>query len=123
MSSTRQETVTLATLDLLQKTTDYLKRLPIVPVTRELIREIDAHLADPRIVAARIEAEQVKLLESKRVSRWLTPGGQVRFDVLVEGAKFTIRVPVLRLAPGKEDTRMAEMGEGLTMLLEPLREA
>ena len=50
MQRAKQETATLETLGLLQRTLVYLKRLSVVPVTRVLIKEIEAHLADPCVL-------------------------------------------------------------------------
>lgn len=115
----KQESVTLETLDLLQRTVDYLKRLPTVPVTRELIRDIDAHLSDPGVAAARREAGEAELLASKRVAQWRTPAGQVRFEAVVEGGKVTIQVPPNFIPPGGVDRRMELLADGVTMDLEP----
>ena len=112
-----QESATLVTLDLLQKTTDYLKRLPVVPATRHLIREIDAHLAEPSVAAARREAEAAELLASKRVAQLFSPTGQVLFSAIVEGGKVTIKVPPIILR-GRQDRRMERLADGITMDLQ-----
>lgn len=115
----KQESVTLETLDLLQKTADYLKRLPVVPVTRELIREIDAHLADPSVASARREAEAADLLASKRVAQSFSPAGQVLFKAVVEDGKVTIQVPPIKFVRGHPDKRMERLADGVTIDLAP----
>lgn len=122
MSQVRQESLTLETLDLLQRTTDYLKRLPVVPVTRELIREIDAHLADPGVAATRREAEAAELLASKRVAQSFSPAGQVLFKALVEDGKVTIQVPPIKILHDFPDRRMERLADGITMRLAPFVE-
>ena len=115
----RQETVTLESLDLLQQTVDYLRRMPVVPVTRDLIRQIDAHLADPGVRAARREAEAADLLASRRTGGMFTPAGQHAYLLVVEGSKATITVPILNLEPDYEAKRMAQLDEGVTIDIFP----
>jgi hypothetical protein len=119
VSTVRQESLTLETLELLQRTTDYLKRLPVVPVTRALIREIDAHLADPKVAAARREAEAAELLSSTRMAQSFDPVGQIAYNVMVVGGKVTLKVPPMKLPPGYKDTRMEQLAVGVTMTLAP----
>ncbi|ABM39700.1 hypothetical protein [Polaromonas naphthalenivorans] len=45
-------------LALLAEVRDYLMRLPAVPITRQLCRKIDAHLADPGIARVKDAAER-----------------------------------------------------------------
>ncbi len=120
-SRVKQETVTLETLSLLTKTVDYLKRLPAVPVTRDLIKEIEHHLADPSVLAARREAEAADLLSSKRVAQSFGASGQLRFEAVVEGSTVTIKVPPNTLPPGQIDRRMEQLADGVAMDLEPPR--
>ena len=121
LTRAKQETVTLETLGLLRKTVDYLKRLPVVPVTRDLIKEIEAHLADPGVAAARREAEAAELLSSTRVARSFSASGQMRFEAVVEGSTVTIKVPPMSLPPGQLDRRMEQLADGVTMDLESPR--
>lgn len=118
MKRAKQESVTLETLGLLQRTVDYLKRLPVVPVTRNLIKEIEAHLADPGVAAARREAEAAELSSSRRFAQSFSPAGQVRFEALVEGSTVTIKVPPMSLLPGRLDRRLEQLTEGVTMELQ-----
>lgn len=121
LSQPRRETVTLETLDLLQKTAAYLKRLPVVPLTQELIRKIDAHLTDPSVAAARREAEAAELLASKRVAQWVSPAGQVLYKAVVEGGQVTFQVPRINILPDYPDRRMERLEEGITMNFESSR--
>ena len=114
----KQETVTLETLGLLKKTLDYLRRLPLAPVTRDLIKEIEAHLADPGVAAARREAESAELLSSTRVAQSFSASGQVRFEAVIDGSTVTIKAPPNTLPPGQLDRRMEQLAEGITMDLE-----
>lgn len=122
MNQVRQESLTLETLDLLQQTTDYLKRLPVVPLTRELIRKIDAHLADPNVAAARREAEAAEILVSKRVGQSFSPVGQVLFKAVVEDGKVTIQVPPITILHDYPDKRMERLTDGVTLALVPFVE-
>ncbi|MES2027396.1 MAG: hypothetical protein V4448_17760 [Pseudomonadota bacterium] len=121
MSQARQESVTIETLDLLQKTVDYLKRLPKVPITHDLIREIDSHLANPGVSAARREAETQELLASMRVAQQFSPAGLVLFEVVVEASQVTVKVPALPsgVVERMGDRRVDRLRDGITMVLKP----
>jgi hypothetical protein len=49
-------------LELLKRTAEYLARLPVVPSTRALLREIQAHLNDPDAAAVEQEAQAARVL-------------------------------------------------------------
>lgn len=49
-------------LQLLQHTRDYLARLPRVPATQEVVRQIDAFLANPQAATARARAQEERAL-------------------------------------------------------------
>lgn len=98
---------------------DYLRRLPVVPVTRELIREIDAHLADPTVAAARREAQAAEILASKRVAQSFSPAGQVLFKAVVADGMVTIQVPRIPILRDYPDKRMERLADGVTMNLTP----
>ena len=118
LSRPKQETVTLVTLNLLQQAVDYLRRLPVVPSTHALIRQIDAHLTDPNVSAARREAEAAELMASRRTGVRLTPAGSPAYEVVVEGAKATITVHKLNVAPGS-DLRIDALANGVTIDIHP----
>lgn len=58
---THEARVQFETQDLLQKTVDYLNPQPVVPMMRAVCREIEAHLADPSIAAAKRTAIDARL--------------------------------------------------------------
>ena len=119
-NSPKQETVTLASLDLLKRTVDYLRRLPLVPATRHLIGEIDAHLGDPNVAAARREAEGVESLTASRVAQWLSPGGSVRLEVVVNRDEVTVKIPPNAHDSHAHDRRMRLLSNGIILELRPL---
>ncbi len=117
-----QETETLETLNLLQKTLDYLQRLPVVPVTRALCNEIEAHLVDPGVAAARRAATVAEQLAVTRGARVFDPAGRLRMEVTVTAQEVTFRIPEVARYPG-EKIRLAEhyqFNDGLTMELKSL---
>ncbi len=87
--------------ELLRATAEYLRRLPKVPATAELIRKIDAQLS-----------EGAELLRNKswaeaREGVVVTPTGLVLFSVRVEGDSISVLAPISsRLAP----TQLCEFG-------------
>lgn len=113
-----QEAVTLVSLDLLQQTADYLRRLPVIPATHALLRKVDAHLADPNVSAARREAESAELLASRRTGVRFTPAGSPAYEVVVEGAQATITVHDLNVAPDR-DRRIDQLANGVTIDIFP----
>ena len=116
LSAPRQEAVTLVSLDLLRKTVDYLKRLPVVPTTRELIREIDAHLSDPGVAAAKREAAAAEVLASRRTGGQYTPSGQPSYLVVVEGSEVTFTCPKFDFPTGYKDNRMEHLEKGVVLV-------
>lgn len=112
---------TIETLNLLQRTVDYLYRLPVVPMTYALCKEIEAHLADPSIAAAKREAIHLERMQSTRVAQCFDPGGQVMLDVVVTADEVTCRIPEISLPPSQSDSFMAQLHEGVTIRLNHLR--
>jgi hypothetical protein len=113
--------VTLETLQLLQKTVDYLKRLPVVPMTHHLITEIEQHIHDPKVLATMREAAFKEIQDSRRVSYKFTPAGAIAYEIVVEGDKATITVPKLPNPPDGVDRRFELFENGLTLQLFPER--
>lgn len=118
MNKPRQESVTIETLNLLRKTVDYLNRLPVVPTTRSLCREIEAHLADSNVIAAHREAMEADRLATRRVARSFTPAGQVRIEVEVCGTEVTVTTPEVWFRPGVQDKLLDYLRKGVTLKLD-----
>lgn len=72
------------TLELLAEVSDYLSRLPNVPVTRELIKKIDAHQNDPGALTAMRIAKQIEAEAQSRVVGLYTPAGLPLMEVEVQ---------------------------------------
>lgn len=117
MPQVNQESVTIETLNLLQKTLDDLNRLPVVPMTRTLCREIQAHLADPSVAAAKREAADAEMRATTRIAQSYNPAGQVTIEMIVTAGTVTCRVPTVWRRPGKEDAllKMLASDEGVTL--------
>lgn len=79
-------------LALLEETAAYLRRLPLVPSTQELIRKIEAHLASPSSQAAAIPALEPSAWEGQVT----TVAGTVLFSVSVENGQASLLAPVTR---------------------------
>ncbi|RKL23997.1 hypothetical protein BFJ63_vAg13959 [Fusarium oxysporum f. sp. narcissi] len=79
-------------LALLEETAAYLRRLPLVPSTQELIRKIEAHLASPSRQAAAIAALEPIAWEGQVT----TVAGTVLFSVSVENGQASLLAPVTR---------------------------
>jgi len=110
-------------LRLLGEVSDYLKRLPHVPITRKLIDRIDAHVANPEVLAAERQAREhsaeTELRCMTRVAGAYTAVGTPLVQVEVQGDR-------VRLSMGTsvylDDQDRAEhvrwLGERVTSLLE-----
>ncbi|MDM0116628.1 hypothetical protein QTI66_31295 [Variovorax sp. J22R133] len=72
-------------LQLLQETADYLKRLPMAPLTRGFIARIEAHLAAP---TARLTLERPRVLTAQTYS----PEGRPVVRAKLVGNVLTVRV-------------------------------
>jgi hypothetical protein len=121
MSPVRQDSVTIETLNLLQKTVDYLNRLPAVPTTRALCREIEAHLADPSVAGARREAVDAERLASTRVVQVWTPAGEHMVLVTVTANTVTCHFPKGKIRPGGDDLMLKALREGVTFDLQTIQ--
>ena len=93
MDQLSPESVTLDTLQLLRETVDYLKRLPVVPVTHVLCKKIEAHLADPTVATVARKAEETERLARTRVARRYGPAGNLMVEVAVSAEDVTYRIP------------------------------
>lgn len=76
-------------LALLSETVAYLRRLPVVPSTQELIRKIEAHLGSPI-------SQEVTPAPTALEGQVTTSAGTVLFSILVENGQATLLAPVTR---------------------------
>ena len=83
--SERQSTVLKDTLDLLSEVTLYLKRLPHVPTTLQLIRKIENHLGNPDTLSAGIAAKELERRKKTRTAGSYTESGLPVIEVEVRG--------------------------------------
>jgi len=79
-------------LALLEETAAYLRRLPLVPSTQELIRKIEAHLTTPSSQDVAIPAHEPTSWEGQVT----TFAGTVLFSVSVENGQASLLAPVTR---------------------------
>lgn len=80
------------TLELLAEVSDYLSRLPNVPVTRELIKKIDAHQNDPGALTAMRIAKQIEAEAQSRVVGLYTPAGLPLMEVEVQADMVRLKI-------------------------------
>jgi hypothetical protein len=109
MTPLSQKSVTLVTLDLLQKTLDYLNRLPVVPVTRELCKEIESHLSDTTVLAAKLQARAASQNAAIRVAQKFSPAGELMAIVVVSPDSVAYRFPGIKNGGGVEWLRKGEI--------------
>ena len=80
------------TLELLAEVSDYLGRLPHVPVTKELIKKIEAHQNDPGALTAMRIAKQIETEAQSRVVGLYTPAGLPLLEVEVQGNTLRLKI-------------------------------
>jgi hypothetical protein len=122
MTEASNSSVTLASLELLKRTAEYLARLPVVPSTRALLREIQAHLNDPDAAAVEQEAQAARVLASKRTAQLLSPAGRVRFEVVVDAETVFFRAPrnpILSEIDTETVAQLSQLESGVTLRLHP----
>lgn len=125
--SPSQSAATLETLKLLERTAQYLARLPPVPTTTQLIREIAAHLQDPSIKAAQREAEQVTLLQATFVGGTFSVVGAPVFLAAAQADRLTFQIHEHPNIEGmseevralEREARMKQLIRGVRMDLRP----
>ncbi len=121
MPQVSQESITTETLKLLETTVAYLRRLPVVPMTYSLCKAIDAHLADPSVLAAKREALDAERLASTRVAQILSPAGALAMEVTVEQNTVTCRLPEVWMPDGVEDKLLKALRcKGVTLDLKAM---
>ena len=102
------------TLELLAEVSDYLRRLPHVPATKELINKIEAHQNDPGALTAMRIAKQIEAEAQSRVVGLYTPAGLPLIEVEVQA-------DIVRLKIGPEPVRrgaLRRLEEGQEFKLE-----
>lgn len=125
-SSTLQDT-----LQLLGEVSEYLKRLPHVPVTRQLIDRIDAHILSPEThTARRLSMElsaETELRQMTRVAASYTASGLPIIEVAVQGDSVRMKLEQAHLsgpdgeqiAQSLRDMAARQLERGLVLTLAP----
>lgn len=84
------------TFTLLEQCAAYLKRMPPVQVTLEMIRKIEGHLAQPEVFTAQrlasLNAKEMELRHQVRTGRSFAPSGAPLFEVEIHGNHVRVRV-------------------------------
>ena len=80
------------TLELLAEVSDYLGRLPHVPVTKELINKIEAHQNNPGALTAMRIAKQIEAEAQSRVVGLYTPAGLPLIEVEVQADMVRLKI-------------------------------
>lgn len=90
------EAVHLDTLRLLQETVDYLERLPVVPMTYQLCKKIEDHLADPNVMTVKrhvLEVEETDLIKRRNSKAGsYSPAGLLLYEAEVDTESVTVRI-------------------------------
>lgn len=86
------DVVLAETLALLREVADYLRRLPLVPVTADFVIKIDAHLSDPTTVAAQKVATRLELERQTRHAGDYTRLGLPKLELTVSAERVKIQV-------------------------------
>lgn len=103
------------TLELLAEASDYLRRLPHVPATRELINKIEAHQIDTGAMTATRIAKQIEAEAQSRVVGLYTPAGLPLMEVEVQGN--TVRLKIGPEPARATALRRLEQGQELKLEL------
>lgn len=105
---TDEALVQLESLQLLQKTVDYLNRLPVVPMTRALCREIEAHLVDPRSAAVKRAAMDVERRATTRIAQRYSPAGELTAEIVVTPESVSYKFPLILTMRSLEGLRTGD---------------
>ena len=108
------------TLELLAEVSDYLLRLPPIPVTRDLCRKIDSHLADPQ--AATIH-DAARRASTRNLSGGVyTPQGTALLLADFSGCRLSLRTGIPKSREGEAHairTLLALLRESIAIELKP----
>ncbi|WP_087866050.1 hypothetical protein [Comamonas thiooxydans] len=108
--------VLVDTLSLLQEASDYLKRLPRVPITQQLIAKLEAHQLAPATLTARRVAEQLEHEKLARCAAAYTTYGLPIIECEVQGNALRMK---LGHAPSSSARAIAMLEAGCELQLEP----
>ena len=108
------------TLDLLAEVSDYLGRLPHIPVTKELIGKIEAHQNDPGALTAMRIAKQIETEAQSRVVGLYTPAGLPLMEVEVQADMVRIKIGLEPIRRGV--LRRLEQGQEFKLQLHDKKE-
>ncbi|WP_139019262.1 hypothetical protein [Acidovorax sp. NO-1] len=79
-------------MKLLEEVSQYLKRLPHVPVTAQMVRKIDAHLESPQTISARRLASEHERAQGARSAVFLDPLGVPLVELEVYADRVTLQI-------------------------------
>ncbi|MGP1692296.1 MAG: hypothetical protein ACTS6O_07300 [Giesbergeria sp.] len=108
--------VLVDTLKLLQEASDYLTRLPRVPVTQQLISKLEAHQRDPATLTAQRVAEQIAHEQQARCAAAYTAFGLPIIACEVQGNKLRMK---LGTSPSARERAIKMLEAGCELQLEP----
>lgn len=108
MAPVSPESVALESLQLLQDTLEYLRRLPMVPLTHAHCQRIEAHLSDPVVVTAKRRAIEIETFSKTRVAQHFGPAGNLLAEVVVTADDVTYRFPEIHPMGDLESMRRGE---------------
>lgn len=100
-----------STLDFLAEVRDYLARWPAHPVNRQMLAQIDAHLAEPT-------HDLIRQASQEREGTAFTPGGLCIIRAVHHGDTLNLSVPRKPKAAG-DATIIKALNHGLTLTLKP----
>ena len=109
------------TLKLLEEVSTYLKRLPHVPVTAQLVRKIDAHLESPETISARRLATEHERAQGARSAVFFDALGVPLVELEVYADRVTIQITPLEHFRSVAIARL-QTRDVLDLPLVPLRE-
>ncbi|CAN7636742.1 hypothetical protein LJR129_004906 [Acidovorax sp. LjRoot129] len=109
------------TLKLLEEVSAYLKRLPHVPITAELVRKLDAHLQTPETMSARRLAEEHERAQRARGAAILSPLGVPLVELEVYADRVKIQITPVEQFQGHAFQRLVSR-EFIELPLGPPRE-
>jgi hypothetical protein len=119
MRKVKPDSVVIDSLALLQDTVQYLRRLPPVPMTKELCERLEAHLKDPEVVSRKRLAVEAEQLAGLRVARQFGPGGQLMAEVEVTPRGLTYRLPGIRTVFANGDAAISHVMTGVSLKFDP----
>lgn len=92
-ATAEQDAVTAHALDLLRRAANYLDRLPAVPATRQLARELAEFSESPKVQAAERAMRARVLAASAKCAHISALTGLTLFQAVVEGNALYLKAP------------------------------